>query len=87
MLTFHLPPGAALDQLTLTSQRPLCVLAPSLARCASVHISARRAYLGLPLLLPPPGQQPEGGGGGAPWVDVDVLAARWAQVGNRAWGF
>ena len=72
---FHLPDCCQLEALRLSSQRPLCLLAPSLSRCANLRISARRTYLGLPLRR------------GAPWADVDELAARFAQVGGRAGGW
>ena len=68
LVYFHVPEGCTLAELALCSQRPVCLPAPCLARCASLRVTARRAYLGLPLLA------------GAPWVDVDELAARFAQV-------
>lgn len=71
-LYFALPPGCQLDALTLSAPCPLCLPAPCLARCASINISARRVYLGLPLRQ------------GAPWADVDELAARFAKVGREA---
>lgn len=71
-ISFVVPEGCQLASLALCSQRPLCLAAPSLARCASLQASARRVYLGLPLRR------------GAPWADVDELAARWAQV-RRSW--
>ena len=63
-----MPEGCRLSSLELSSQRPLCLAAPSLCRCTRLTASARRVYLGLPLRR------------GAPWADVDELAARWAQV-------
>lgn len=78
-IDFQVPEGCSLDSLTLCSQRPLCLGAPCLARCATLRLTARRCYLGLPLRR------------GAPWADVDDLAARFAQVGPavlwlRVWG-
>ncbi|EFN56945.1 hypothetical protein CHLNCDRAFT_51213 [Chlorella variabilis] len=67
LVYFHVPERCTLAELALCSQRPVCLPAPCLARCASLRVTARRAYLGLPLLA------------GAPWVDVDELAARFAQ--------
>lgn len=69
-IAFTVPEGCQLASLALCSQRPLCLAAPSLSRCARLCASARRVYLGLPLRQ------------GAPWADVDELAARWAQVGR-----
>jgi hypothetical protein len=64
---FVVPGGCSLRELALSAQRPVCLDASSLARCAVLRLSARRVYLGLPLRR------------GAPWADVDELAARWAQ--------
>lgn len=65
---FSLPHTSRLALLSLACQRPLCLPAAALERCAGVRLSARRVYLGLPL-------RP-----GAGWADVDDLAARFAQV-------
>jgi hypothetical protein len=73
-IAFHLPPHCALRELSLSSQRPLCLPSASLARCTALRLAARRAYLGLPM-------RP-----GAPWLDVDALAARFAEVQGAACG-
>lgn len=68
---FELPEGCQLASVALSAQRPLCLPAACLARCAALQLTARRVYLGLPLRR------------GAGWADVDELAGRWVQVG---WG-
>eukprot|EP00887_Chlorella_sp_A99_P003701 scaffold7.g3701.t1 len=61
-----LPPGASLERLRLSAQRPVLLPGEALAACRRVSVAARRTFLGLPLRRD------------APWADPDEVCQRFA---------